>query len=149
MTHPVEQILSFPDADFVDNYLRSTMTDPYAEAAESSRAHENGTNYILCYIQRSGSTHLTSLLQNSGLAGKPADFLNPAYSGLPVENRQIAQRTGAVTIVDAVREYGVQSVSEYVLKLRELTHTPNGVFGLNVDLAHASSLLRSGLFFNR
>jgi hypothetical protein len=104
MTNSVEQILNFTDAHFVDRYLRSAMTDPYSEVVESSREHENGTNYVLCYIQRSGSTHLTSLLQSTGLAGKPADFLNAAYSGLPIENRQVAQRTGAVTIVDAVRE---------------------------------------------
>jgi LPS sulfotransferase NodH len=83
------------------------------------------------------------------LAGKPADFLDAAYEGLPLENCQVAQRTGALTIVDAVREYGVQSVSEYLQKIASLTRTPNGVFGLKVDLAHASSLLRSGLFSDR
>jgi LPS sulfotransferase NodH/SAM-dependent methyltransferase len=148
MTHPVDQILDFPDADFVDRFLRSTMTVPYANSIESPRRDQEGTNFIICYVQRSGSTHLTSLLQNTGLAGKPADYLNAAYAGLPLENRQVAQRTGAVTIVDAVREYGVQSVSEYLEKLAKLTRTPNGVFGLKVDLAHASSLLRSGLFFD-
>jgi LPS sulfotransferase NodH len=149
MTNPIEQILSFPDADFVDRYLRLAMRAPYAGSVKSPRTEENGTNYMICYVQRSGSTHLTSFLQNTGLAGKPADFLNAAYVGLPLENRQVAERTGAVTIVDAVREYGVQNISEYLQKLARLTRTPNGVFGFKIDLAHASSLLRSGLFSDR
>jgi LPS sulfotransferase NodH len=149
MTNPLAQILDFPDAESIDKYLRSAMTDPYAAAARSAQVDREGINYIICYVQRSGSTHLTSLLQNTGLAGKPADFLNAAYAGLPLENRQVAQRTGAVTIVDAVREYGIENIAEYLEVVSSLTRTPNGVFGLKVDLAHASSLLRSRLFNDR
>ena len=36
MTHPIEQILSFPDADFVDKYLRAEMPAPYRYSVESS-----------------------------------------------------------------------------------------------------------------
>jgi LPS sulfotransferase NodH len=149
MNNPLERILHFPDADFVDNYFRTTMPSPYNDLLQSPRENCAGTNYLICYVQRSGSTHLTSLLQSTGLAGKPADFLNPAYAGLPLENRQVAARTGALTIVDAVHEYKVRSVSEYLHKIAGLTRSPNGVFGLKVDLAHASSLVRSGLFFHR
>ena len=108
----------------------------------------NTVNYAICYVQRSGSTHLTSLLQNTGVAGKPADFFNTGYRSLPLEREQVFEKTGAHSIASAADHYGCRSVADYLNIVAGLTRTENGVFGLKMDLCHMSILLRRSLFWS-
>lgn len=105
-----------------------------------------GSNYLICYVPRSGSTHLVSLLQHTGLMGKPADFLNPDYVQLPRDEDHILAATGVHTISWAYESYGVQNMGQYLDFLGRSTRTANGVFGMKVDLYHASMLLRRKMF---
>jgi trehalose 2-sulfotransferase len=115
-----------------------------AEAVPSLAAQ--GTNYLICYVPRSGSTHLISLLQNTGLMGKPADFFNIEYANLPRDEQHILEVTGIHTICWARESYGVQSVAQYLDFVARSTRTRNGVFGLKADFYHASVLMRRKLF---
>jgi LPS sulfotransferase NodH len=108
----------------------------------------NSVNYAICYVQRSGSTHLTSLLQNTGVAGKPADFFNAGYRDMPLERRQVFERTGAHSIASAAERYSCRSVADYLNLVASLTRSANGVFGVKMDLSHSSILLRRNLFWN-
>lgn len=65
------------------------------------------STYIICATQRSGSTLLCSLLKNTGLAGKPGEFLIPVMerieAGEPVDlvaeiERELAERASATGV---------------------------------------------------
>jgi LPS sulfotransferase NodH len=135
-------------ADGTEESVRSLLPDPDAAPCAPSSKPRNAVNYAICYVQRSGSTHLTSLLQNTDVAGKPADFFNTGYRSLPLEREQVFERTGAHSIASAAEKYACRSVADYLNMVAELTRSENGVFGLKMDLCHMSILLRRGLFWS-
>jgi LPS sulfotransferase NodH len=65
-----------------------------------------------------------------------------------LENEQVFERTGVHTIASCAEKYGCKSVADYLKVVAGLTRTANGVFGLKMDLYHASILIRRGLFCN-
>ena len=132
----------------MDQMVRSLLPEPDAAPSGPPGILSSGVNYAICYVQRSGSTHLTSLLQSTGVAGKPADFFNAGYRDLPLEREQVFERTGAHSIASAAGQYGCRSVADYLSTVSKLTRGANGVFGLKMDLCHMSILLRRGLFWN-
>jgi LPS sulfotransferase NodH len=135
-------------ADSTEDHVRSLFPDPDAPPSAPPSFPKNAVNYAICYVQRSGSTHLTSLLQNTGLAGKPADFFNAGYSKMPLEREQVFARTGAHSIVSAAEQYACRSVADYLNIVAALTRSANGVFGVKMDLCHMTILLRRGLFWH-
>jgi LPS sulfotransferase NodH len=135
-------------ADATEESIRFLLPDPDAAPSAPSAIHNNAVNYAICYVPRSGSTHLTSLLQNTGLAGNPADFFNAGYRELPVEREQVFERTGAHSIASAAEQYGCRSVADYLNIVSGFTRTANGVFGLKMDLSHATILIRRNLFWS-
>ncbi len=131
-----------------DELVRSFLSDPDSPAGGVAAIPSNAVNYAVCYVQRSGSTHLTSLLQNTGVAGKPADFFNAGYKEMRAEDEHVFARTGAYTIARGSEKYGCRSVADYLNTVAGLTRTSNGVFGVKMDLCHASILIRRGLFWS-
>jgi trehalose 2-sulfotransferase len=79
--------------------------------------------------------------------GKPADLFNLEYQRLTAEARQVFAETGVHPICEARRAYGTETVGEYLAYLTRIARTPNGVFGVKVDLFQASILMRRGLFW--
>jgi hypothetical protein len=65
---------------------------------------------------------------------------------LPLERAQVHARTGVHTIADGAEHYGSRDPVEYLDTVAALTRSPNGAFGLKVDLAAAAVLIRAGLF---
>ena len=75
------------------------------------------TSYVICAVQRSGSSLLCEVLKNTGLAGVPEEYFLYHPEGSNWENSPWAQQNGATTrqaYIDLVRERGT---------------TANGVFG--------------------
>lgn len=125
------------------NLLR--MLPPGPEPTGTGDLLTEGPNYIICYTPRSGSTHLISLLQHTGILGKPADFFNLQYISLPLDAEQVYLATGCHDIGNACKLQTVVGVEDY-LRSVAITRTPNGVFGMKSDLYQASILMRRGLF---
>jgi LPS sulfotransferase NodH len=73
-------------------------------------------SYLVCATQRSGSSLLCEALRNTGLAGRPAEYLLDAEAG--------GWESG-----DWARARGVSSRAEFVRLVLRLGTTPNGVFG--------------------
>lgn len=135
-------------AAHTEELVRSLLPDPDGPATAAPVMSANAVNYAICYVQRSGSTHLTSLLQNTGVAGKPADFFNVGYRDMRLEREQVFTRTGAHTIASAATKYGCRSVADYLNVISREARGVNGVFGMKMDLCHASILIRRGMFWN-
>jgi LPS sulfotransferase NodH len=77
------------------------------------------TCYLICAVQRSGSTLLCEALKNTGLAGRPDEYFL-CTEGYYWEDSPLAREHGVSTNVDAVSlilEHGT---------------TPNGVYGTKV-----------------
>jgi LPS sulfotransferase NodH len=134
--------------DLAEQGIRTLLADPDGEPSVPLEMPGNATNYIICYVPRSGSSHLTSLLQNTGLAGKPADFLNVYYQKLTLEAQRVFERTGVHSVADASENYGSASVADYMHTVARATRSPNGVFGMKMDIAQATILVQRGLFWN-
>lgn len=135
-------------ADSTEGNVRLLLPDPDAPPSAPPAMPQNAVNYAICYVQRSGSTHLTSLLQNTGVAGKPADFFNAGYWQMPLESERVFERTGVHSIASAAERYACRSVADYLNTVAGLTRTECGVFGLKMDLCHMSILMRRGLSWN-
>jgi hypothetical protein len=70
-------------ASDAEGILRALLAAPDSPPSVSAAMPKGAVNYAICYIQRSGSTHLTSLLQNAGVAGESRGFLQcrlPLYA---------------------------------------------------------------------
>jgi LPS sulfotransferase NodH len=89
---------------------------PYCEEGMSKPPH---TCYLICAVQRSGSTLLCEALKNTGLAGRPDEYFL-CTEGYSWEDSPLAREHGVSTNVDTIS-----------LILRQGT-TPNGVFGAKV-----------------
>src|ERR1700674_3011002 len=114
-----------------ENLLRMLPTG--REPTETGELLTEGPNYIICYTPRSGSTHLISLLQHTGILGKPSDFFNLEYVNLPSDAAQLYMATGCRDIGNACKIHAVGGVEDY-LRSVATTRTPNGVFGMKSDL---------------
>lgn len=129
--------------------LRRALSRPDGPLEAEAPPLDGGVNYLLCYVPRSGTHHLCSLLQATSAAGAPAEYLNLAYAEMPQEHQHMFARTGVYGIAHAAEAYGCSSVSGYLRTVASKTRSGNGVFGLKVDLSHASILLRRALFVDR
>jgi LPS sulfotransferase NodH len=141
-------VLDQTTLDLAERGIRTLLPDPDGGPSEPPEMPANATNYIICYVPRSGSSHLTSLLQNTGLAGKPADFFNVYYQQIPWEAQHVFERTGVYSVAAASEQYGSSSVADYMHTVARATRSANGVFGLKVDIAQATVLIRRALFWN-
>jgi trehalose 2-sulfotransferase len=149
--HPFfSELLNEPPFIGTEQHLQSMLPEEMAAAQppHSFRGRDEDINYVICYLPRSGSTHLISLLRNTGVMGKPADFFNLEYDRLHLDAAQLREATGVHSIESASRAYGIQTVADYFALISRLARTPNGVFGLKADLYQASILLRRGLFWH-
>ncbi|MDB5069216.1 MAG: hypothetical protein JWM87_327 [Candidatus Eremiobacteraeota bacterium] len=144
---PLDFVLGAYEAD--ETVLARLLPDPDGPAEPGAPpVPPDGVNYIICYVPRSGSTHLSSLLQSTGLAGAPAEYFNLGYADMPQERRHTFARTGVHTIESAAAEYGSRSVEGYLRTVAAKSRSANGVFGLKADITHVSVLTRRRLFWN-
>ena len=88
-------------------------------------------NYIICYAPRTGSWLLCDLLRASGVMGVPAEYFNMVQGA-----RQMAQRLG-LTTTEAIPFH------EYVKALIQHRTTPNGVFGVKIEVKQLNPLIRA------
>ena len=86
-------------------YTQHKLDHEFADGAAAS------VTYAVCALPRSGSSLLCELLFNTGLAGAPAEFFDPAMMK--------RFRTS----------WGTQSFEDYLGALRARKTAPNGVFG--------------------
>ncbi|QWF21804.1 hypothetical protein KM427_23255 [Nocardioides sp. LMS-CY] len=81
-------------------------------------------NYIICSVERTGSTLLSTLLEHTGELGRP--IVEPFNMQVEAE----AQRTHAFTSYDAYLEHVTARAA-----------TPNGVAGINLMWRHLARLM--------
>ncbi len=74
-------------------------------------------SYLICTVQRSGSTLLCEDIENTGLAGYPDESFSPLWGW---ENGEWA------------RSHKITSIEEYIQLTIEQGTTPNGVFGAKI-----------------
>lgn len=74
--------------------------------------------YLICSTQRSGSTLLANLLDQTGLAGRPMEYFNKVYV------QAFCDRMGVTDIAHP----------QYLQELQRLRTTPNCVFGAKAHL---------------
>jgi len=85
-------------------------------------------NYVICFTERSGSTMLRSLLQQTGVLGNPQEYINPRG---PVQH--------------FLTRYPGTDIHSYFDSLRRNTSTPNGVFGIKTNYYDFKPILDRGL----
>lgn len=85
--------------------------------------------YLIAMTPRSGSTLLCDLLSNTGLAGKPNEFLNPNY------------------IIQRLPKYSDKnSLAEVFSKSIDYTMSKNKIFGIKASYYQAEPFIESNLF---
>lgn len=75
--------------------------------------------YVLASTYRSGSTHLSNLLWETGCLGAPSEYLN-------YENEMEVMKA----------RLGVATMDDYLARLMPLRTSPNGVFGIKCHFHH-------------
>jgi LPS sulfotransferase NodH len=76
--------------------------------------------YLLCCIERTGSSFLAQTLANTGVAGRPREYFNPAEQ----DKKFMRNILGEANMVDGFA------------KILEAGTTENGVFGVKLHWAH-------------
>src|SRR5262245_43596783 len=89
---------------------------------------DGARSYVICFVQRSGSTMLRTLLTQTGGLGKPEEFLNP---------RGVMQRH--------VESSGAGNLSDYFRYLRTTMSSPAGLFGMKASWQDFQPLVDGGL----
>jgi LPS sulfotransferase NodH len=89
--------------------------------------------YLIYFTARSGSSHLADLLTNTGVAGRPGEYLNPQL--MPRIKQGIEKRAPG----------RANSLFGYLHWLLENRSTANGAFGLKATYPHLKPLIATGL----
>ncbi len=82
--------------------------------------------YVLCSTARCGSSLVGQMLNDSGLAGDPQEYLNPRYAAGYLRSQQL-------------EESARLNAREYLAALERRRTSPNGVFGMKVHFEHLSA----------
>jgi trehalose 2-sulfotransferase len=102
--------------------------------------------YLICATPRSGSTLLCDLLTATGVAGHPEEYFqlmpvvgrarHPREYLAPVWEGEVGAILGERSPVDdqltQLEERGAATFAEYLVRIREVATTPNGVLGAKV-----------------
>lgn len=83
-------------------------------------------SYVLCFVERSGSTMLSDLMKNTGVLGIPDEFVNPRG---PMYYNLI--------------KWPSVDLPQYFAKARKACSTPNGVFGMKTIYADFEPLIKT------
>ena len=95
------------------------------DAEEASAGTPAATaNYIICFVNRSGSNLLAAALQSTGTMGNPRECFN------------------APEVIEVSRERGHRSLAAYTRAVMRSTSTPNGVFGMKLGVGQLLYLTR-------
>jgi hypothetical protein len=108
MPHYFSELFNEPPFIGTEQHLQAMLPQEAGatQRPDSFRGRDEDTNYFICYLPRSGSTHLISLLRNTGILGKPADFFNLEYERLPLDAAHLLEATGVHSIESASRATG-------------------------------------------
>ncbi len=98
--------------------LRQKVAAHHMDDSRNLPATKTIKRYLICSSERSGSTLLADLLDQTGKAGRPLEYFNPVY----IEAYCINTKT-----IELHR-------NTYWLALQEMRTTPNGVFGVKAHL---------------
>jgi tetratricopeptide (TPR) repeat protein/lipopolysaccharide biosynthesis protein/LPS sulfotransferase NodH len=103
--------------------------DKYSEKliAKALEKPKSSKNYVICFTERSGSTMLCSILEQTNLLGMPNEYVNPR-----VPMRLYLKTCPATTL------------EEYFELLRRTQTTPNGIFGLKSCFVDFKPLIEMG-----
>ena len=82
------------------------------------------TSYLICAIPRTGSYLLCDILRRTGVAGQPNEYFNESFQS------------------KWSRDWGTQTIDDYLTKVTELGTTPNGVFGAKMHSIQFDALCR-------
>jgi LPS sulfotransferase NodH len=85
-------------------------------------------SYVLCFVERSGSTMLTDVMKRTKLLGRPTEYVNPRGP-----------------MYYELKKYPAKSLPQYFNKLRHSCSSPNGVFGMKTIFEDFKPLLDAGL----
>jgi LPS sulfotransferase NodH len=86
-------------------------------------------NYVICMTARTGSTMLCSVLEQTGLVGRPDEYINPR-GPFPMYHQSV----------------GDGDLHVYFHRLWEQHSGPGGIFGLKTPFQDWSPFIQSGLF---
>lgn len=98
--------------------LRRKVAAHHMDNSRNLALTKTTKRYLICSSERSGSTLLADLLDQTGKAGRPLEYFNPVY----IE---------AYCINTNTKELHRQT---YWLALQKMRTTPNGVFGAKAHL---------------
>ncbi len=82
--------------------------------------------YLICSVPRSGSSLVSQMLTDTGIAGDPLEYLNPAYV-----RADLRQHPG-------MHVRSGMPVNEYLAAIERRRTTANGVFGIKLHHSHFS-----------
>lgn len=87
--------------------------------------------YLLCSVPRSGSSLMSQMLTDTGMAGDPLEYLNPAYIRANLKQHPVTQ--------------GMQiPILKYLEGIEQRRTSSNGVFGLKIHYSHFSKFWKVG-----
>lgn len=89
--------------------------------------------YLIYFTARSGSSYLADMLTNTGVTGRPGEYLNPQL--LPRIKQGIEKRAPGKA----------DTLFGYLLWLLENRSSGNGAFGLKATYPHLKPLIATGL----
>lgn len=94
----------------------------------------NGASYryLLCSTARCGSNLVSDMLQQTGLAGDPMEYLNPRYMAGYLRSKGWAPTSGV-------------HLTEYLAEMERRRSTPNGYFGLKAHFEHLQGIYKDRL----
>jgi LPS sulfotransferase NodH len=96
--------------------------------AKALEKPKSSKNYVICFTERSGSTMLCSLLQQTNLLGMPDEYVNPR------DPMQLYLKTCPATTLEG-----------YFDLLRRIQTTPNGIFGMKSCFFDFKPLIEMGV----
>jgi trehalose 2-sulfotransferase len=117
-------------ASAIAAFFSSLGPPPPSIAHDPSITSAEIRNYLICFVNRSGSNLLAAGLQGTRLLGNPREYFN------------------GPEVIEACRALGLRSLTDYARAVMRTTATPNGVFGTKVGAGQLLYLTREGIVPN-
>ena len=115
----------------VNGPLRDIFDDVEESAAETTEFVDDASttkSYVLCFVERSGSTMLTDVMKKTRVLGIPDEYVNPRGP-----------------MLYTLKRFPAKDLSQYFRKLRRKCATPNGVFGMKTIYHDFQPLIEAGI----
>jgi LPS sulfotransferase NodH len=117
------------DEGMIDIFTNVSMDNSSEKlVTQALEKPKSSKNYVICFTERSGSTMLCSLLEQTNLLGMPTEYVNPRGP------MQLYLKTCPATTLEG-----------YFDLLRRIKTTPNGVFGMKSCFLDFKPLIQMGV----